>query len=109
MPEISAYIQEEKRKNHSLPFIALTETWLKSYMSDAQLHIPGYTVSRSDRGSRVGGGVLLYSHVNIPVSEYDLFLMMVLARDYFVGSVQSKHVSSLRTGLQMPPFLVSTQ
>ena len=73
VPEISALIQEEKSKNHSLPFIALTETWLKSYMSDAQLQIPGYSVSRSDRDARVGGGVLLYSHVNLPVSECNTF------------------------------------
>ena len=62
-------IQEERDNNHSLPFIALTETWLKSYISDAQLHITGYAVSRSDRAKRLGGGVLLYSHLNIPVTE----------------------------------------
>ena len=65
VPEISALIQKEKSKNHSLSFIALTETWLKSYMSDAQLQIPGYSVSRSHRDARLGGGVLLYSHVNL--------------------------------------------
>ena len=73
MPEISALIEDEKSKNHSLAFIALTETWLKSYISDAQLHIPGYSVARSDRDARVGGGVLLYSHVNLPVSECKSF------------------------------------
>ena len=64
MPEISALFQEEKSKDHSLPFIALTETWLQ---------IPGYSVSRSDRDARIGGVVLLYSHVNIPVSECETF------------------------------------
>ena len=43
---------------------------MKSYISDAQLQIPGYVASRCDRGSRVGGGVLLYSHENIPISEH---------------------------------------
>ena len=52
-----------------MPFIALTETWLKSYISDAQLHMPVYVVSCSDRDSRIGGGVLLYSHINIHVCE----------------------------------------
>ena len=42
-------------------------------MSDAQLQIPGYSVSRSDRDARMGGGVLLYSHVNLPVSECNTF------------------------------------
>ena len=51
-----------------MPFIALTETWLKDYINDAQLKIPGYEVKRSDRAKRVGGGVLLYAHENIPVS-----------------------------------------
>ena len=73
VPEIQSIILEEKEKNHSLPFIALTETWLKSYISDAQLQIPGYVASRCDRGSRVGGGVLLYSHNNIPLSECSTF------------------------------------
>lgn len=70
---IRSMILEEKSKNHSLPFIALTETWLKSYISDAQLHIPGYVVSRCDRDKRVGGGVLLYSHANLPVSSCNTF------------------------------------
>ena len=73
VPEISELIKEENLKHHSIPFIALTETWLKSYISDAQLHISGYVVSRSDRDARVGGGVLLYSHANIPVSECSTF------------------------------------
>ena len=73
MPELESYIRSEKSTNHSIPFLALTETWLKSYMSDAQLHIPGYVVSRSDRAKRVGGGVLLYSHSNIPVTSCRAF------------------------------------
>ena len=73
VPELSDLIKEEKLKHHSFPFVALTETWLKSYISDAQLRLPGYTVSRSDRDARIGGGVLLYSHVNIPVSECTKF------------------------------------
>ena len=73
VPEISSLVQEENAKNHHFPFLALTETWLKSYISDAQIQIPGYAVSRSDRDGRVGGGVLLYSHVNIPVSECEKY------------------------------------
>ena len=67
------YIEGERAKKHSLPFIALSETWLKSYISDAQLHIPGYALSRCDRQGRVGGGVLLYSHEDIPVSSVTTF------------------------------------
>ena len=66
-------IEGEKAKKHSLPFIALSETWLKSYISNAQLQIPGYALSRCDRQGRVGGGVLLYSHEDIPVSSVKTF------------------------------------
>ena len=68
-----SHIEGERAKKHSLPFIALSETWLKSYISDAQLHIPGYALSRCDRQGRVGGGVLLYSHEDIPVSSVKTF------------------------------------
>ena len=67
--DLCSLIEMEKGKNHALPFIAITETWLKSYISDAQLHIPHYVVSRGDRNKRIGGGVLLYSNINIPLSE----------------------------------------
>ena len=66
-------IESERKKGHKLPFISLTETWLKSYILDAQLHIPGYNISRSDRDKRVGGGVLLYSHEDIPITNCESF------------------------------------
>jgi hypothetical protein len=53
----------------SPPFVAITETWLKSYISDAQVDISGYQVYRSDRPSRVGGGCLLYVHNDLVVTE----------------------------------------
>ena len=53
--------------------IVITETWLKSYVSDAQLQIPGYNITRCDRESRVGGGVLLYSHESMPQTSHDIF------------------------------------
>ena len=42
-------------------------------MSDAQLQIPGYDITRCDRESRVGGGVLLYSHESMPQTSHDVF------------------------------------
>ena len=71
--DLQSMIVDERSKGHMLPFIALTETWLKSYMSDAQIRIPGYIVSRCDRDKRVGGGVMLYSHENLPISECNTF------------------------------------
>ena len=68
LKDIKALILHEQAKNHSLPFLCFTETWLKSYILDAQIHLPGYDIRRSDRSKRLGGGVLLYSHINLPIS-----------------------------------------
>ena len=56
---------------HEVPvkFIAVTETWLQDHIEDAQLYIECFNISRCDRGDRGGGGVLLYSHNNYPISE----------------------------------------
>ena len=51
-----------------MAFLAITETWLEPYISDAQVHIENYTLSRCDRSGR-GGGVCLYTHINTPISE----------------------------------------
>ena len=54
-------------------FVAVTETWLWADHTDAQVNISGFNVSRSDRRSRGGGGVLLYSHENYPISEVEKY------------------------------------
>jgi hypothetical protein len=64
--EIEALVQEGESSDKYVPFIALTETWLQPHIADAQIHIRGYNINRSDRCSRSGGGVLLYSHESIP-------------------------------------------
>ena len=48
--------------------MALTETWLEPHISDAQINIKNYVVSRSDRHGR-GGGVCLYTHKSLAISE----------------------------------------
>ena len=53
-------------ENNYIPVIALSETWLKSYISDAQIAIPHYNIIRSDRKTRKRGGVLLYVHEDLP-------------------------------------------
>ena len=60
-------------ENVHIPFIAITETWLKPYINDAQISIPSYNVFRADRQQRIKGGSLLYVHESIPVSEFDVF------------------------------------
>ena len=51
-----------------VPFICITETWLKSYITDSQVKIPNYNVYRADRAKRVRGGALIYVHDSLSVS-----------------------------------------
>ena len=71
IPYLTNYIAREESK--IFPIIALTETWLKSYIQDAQLYIPGFEIIRSDRSSRKGGGVLLYLSDQLPPSNVQRF------------------------------------
>ena len=64
---------EQKSRHISVPFIALTETWLKPYINDSQLDIDNYNISRCDCSTRVGGGVLLYSHESLPITSFETF------------------------------------
>jgi hypothetical protein len=52
-----------------IPFMAITESWLKGYITDAQIKIPHYNAYRSDRSKRQGGGTLLYIHEDLIVSS----------------------------------------
>ena len=70
--EIEALINDAKSVGNRIAFIALTETWLDHYINDAQINIKDYVISRVDRSGR-GGGVLLYSHCMLPVTNTSLF------------------------------------
>ena len=63
----------EISKSRVIPFIAITETWLKPYLNDSQIDIEHYNVKRCDRSTRRGGGVLLYTHESIPITDVDTF------------------------------------
>ena len=71
--DLIGHIEEKRQSGQLVPFIAIIESWLKSYFSDAQLQIPGYSISRCDRSKKNGGGVLLYSLSSITVSATDSF------------------------------------
>ena len=62
-------IVRQKSKTAPLPFIAITESWLKSYVEDAQISLEDYYIHRCDRGTRVGGGALLYTHRDLHVTN----------------------------------------
>ena len=71
--DLIGHVEEGREAGQVFPFIAITETWLKSYFSDAQLQIPGYSLSRCDRSKRHGGGVLLYSLSSLTASASEIF------------------------------------
>ena len=52
-----------------VPYMCITETWLKSYVTDAQIDIVNYNVYRADRRFRKGGGALIYVHDSLLVSN----------------------------------------
>ena len=71
--KIHALKDKIHEKKEFIPFIALSETWTKSYMTDAMLDIPQYTIYRSDRIQRTRGGTSIYVHENIIVTNVERF------------------------------------
>ena len=57
----------------TVPFIAVTESWLKDHIHDTQIGINDYNVFRSDRKVSKNGGVALYLHRTIVVTEISYF------------------------------------
>ena len=57
----------------NIPILGITETWLKSYHTDAQIHIANYIPFRSDRSLRRRGGTVLYIHESIAVTHESSF------------------------------------
>ena len=53
-----------------VPFVSVTETWVKQYNTDGQMTIRNYNLFRTDRRSRIRGGVALYIHNSIVVDDY---------------------------------------
>ena len=47
--------------------LALSETWLDASVTDAEIHLAGYSLYRCDR-NRCGGGVAIYCVDNLPCS-----------------------------------------
>ena len=50
--------------------MALTETWLKPEILDAEIHIPGYNIFRSDRIKRIRGGAALYLKEDLNAKKF---------------------------------------
>ena len=69
------YFIEEHLQNDEvyIPYIALTETWLKSFITDAQIAIENYHTVRADRKKRDRGGTMMYIHNNVATTEEDSY------------------------------------
>ena len=65
-------IDKLKKKKFDVPFIAITESWIKQHISDAQLTIDEYNVFRADREKSKNGGALLYVHTAIIIDNHVL-------------------------------------
>ena len=66
---IEEHIHIEKTPKPSIPFILISESWLKPHISNAQITIPDYEIVRQDRISRGCGGVLMYIHQSLPICD----------------------------------------
>ena len=53
--------------------MAITESWLKTRIADAQITVANYTPYRADRQKRKGGGALLLVHNSILVSDVQYY------------------------------------
>ena len=81
------------------PFFILTETHLKSYHLDAEIHIPGYTCYRADRVSRACGGTAIYLHNSITAEESKIFSNTYCE----LACIYSKEVNMVISGIYRPP------
>ena len=65
LPKFREEVASLRNNNFNIPFIALTESWLKPEITEAQLTIEGFNIFRCDREKSQHGGVLLYINNNI--------------------------------------------
>ena len=59
LTELFSLVEEIETNGSSfVPFIGISESWLKFFISDAQIKIDNYDIVISDRKTRKNGGVL---------------------------------------------------
>ena len=63
----------EEHIDDSVPLIAISESWLKDHITDAQVSIPNYEIIRQDILNRRRGGVVLYVHNTLPISDLSTY------------------------------------
>ena len=55
-------------KENCYDVFAVSESWLNSTVSNAELEIEGYKLSRLDRTTKSGGGVCVYTRISLKVN-----------------------------------------
>ena len=73
LPCLKDKLESLQLENYDIPFIAVTETWLKPVVTDKSISICNYNIFRTDRDNVLHGGVLLYVHHKIPIDTYECF------------------------------------
>ena len=73
LPKLKEEIDNIINSGMTVPFIAITESWLKDHIHDSQIYIDNFNVFRSDRKVSKNGGVVLYIHDKITVSDISYF------------------------------------
>ena len=89
----------EEHINRDVLWVSICESWLKKHISDAQIQIPNFQIIRQDREKRRRGGVLLYVHNSLPVSNVCTF------DDRFCGAVMCsvKSINAVIISVYRPP------
>ena len=98
-----------RTQKYALPFITITETCLKSYIADAQLQIPGYTLSRCELGTNMWEEV--FSSIDIrtcPLSPAK-HTTMELVKRYSSHFKPQSWQYWLSTDILMQPKLISQE
>ena len=99
-------------EKHFVPFISVTETWLKPHIHDTQVSIPGFNIFRADRRLRIRGGALLYIHQSIPIIDSDRYddriceaIICMSSRKHIIASVyRPPHSENIPTSASIQSF-----
>lgn len=81
--------------NTDFRVICMSETWLRSEITDEVVRLPGYTLIRCDRVGRVGGGMAFSLSDRLRASVLSRSLGVQAARpEYMIAEVSFKNCSN---------------
>ena len=56
-----------REKNYNV--LVISESWLNSTTTDAEVEIAGYKITRLDRTKKIGGGVCVYTRLSLKIKR----------------------------------------